>query len=89
MTTHSTVLPDTTLPTARKSSPDERSAESGPLSSAEHKLDWRQAMNAGKTRVTEWRSGLQDGIRSKPIQSILIATAVGAVVGLLIGRRSR
>ena len=46
-----------------------------------------QMMEAGKSRVTEWRGGAQGGIRARPIRSVLIAAAVGAVIGLLVGRR--
>jgi ElaB/YqjD/DUF883 family membrane-anchored ribosome-binding protein len=46
-------------------------------------------VETGKTRVIEWKGGLQDGIREKPIQYVLIAAAVGAVIGLIVGRRSR
>jgi len=43
---------------------------------------------SGKTQVAEWRGGLQEGIRGHPVRSLLIAGALGAVVGLLLARRS-
>lgn len=42
----------------------------------------------GKARVTDWREGIEDGIGKRPIQSLLIAAAVGAFIGALLGRRS-
>lgn len=45
-------------------------------------------VEAGKERATEWRGGLESNIRSKPIQSVLIAAAVGAVIGIIASRRS-
>lgn len=48
----------------------------------------RRMVEDGKTRVNDWRGGVQDGIREKPIQTVLIAAAVGAVIGLILGRRS-
>jgi ElaB/YqjD/DUF883 family membrane-anchored ribosome-binding protein len=53
------------------------------------KVKLRHMVESGKNRVGEWRDGVQDGIRERPIQSILIAAAAGAVIGLIIGRRSR
>jgi ElaB/YqjD/DUF883 family membrane-anchored ribosome-binding protein len=49
----------------------------------------RQMVESGKDRATEWKDGVQDGIRERPIQSVLIAAAVGAVVGVILGRRTR
>jgi ElaB/YqjD/DUF883 family membrane-anchored ribosome-binding protein len=46
-------------------------------------------VESGKTKVGEWKGGFEDTVRERPIQSVLIAVAVGTVVGLLIGRRSR
>jgi ElaB/YqjD/DUF883 family membrane-anchored ribosome-binding protein len=46
-------------------------------------------VDSGKDRVVVWRDGIQDGIRERPIQSILIAAAAGAVIGLILGRRGR
>jgi ElaB/YqjD/DUF883 family membrane-anchored ribosome-binding protein len=43
----------------------------------------------GRTRAVEWKGDVQGGIRERPVQSVLIAAAVGAVIGLLVGRRSR
>ena len=54
----------------------------------ELKAKLRQMVDGTKARASEWRGGFQEGIREKPIQSVLIAAAVGTVVGLLIGRRS-
>jgi ElaB/YqjD/DUF883 family membrane-anchored ribosome-binding protein len=46
-------------------------------------------VETGRSRAIEWKGGVQDGIRERPVQSVLIAAAVGALVGLLVGRRSR
>jgi ElaB/YqjD/DUF883 family membrane-anchored ribosome-binding protein len=54
---------------------------------ADLKLRMRDMVDVGKTRVTEWRNGFQGGVRHKPIQSILIAAAAGAAIGLLLRRR--
>ena len=43
---------------------------------------------SGKERAAEWKGGFQEGIREKPIQSVLIAAAVGVVIGVIVGRRS-
>lgn len=90
MTTHSTVLPDTNVPPARKNANDDRSVvDVVQEANTELKGKFRQMIDSGRGRVTEWQGGFQDGIRAKPIQSVLIAAAVGTVVGMLIGRRSR
>lgn len=81
MTTHRTVT--------HKTSNDGHSAR-GAMEAAvpELKARLRHLVDSGKTRVTGWRDGFQDGVRVKPVQSVLIAVAVGAVIGLLVGRRS-
>ncbi len=43
---------------------------------------------SGKAKASEWKGGFQEGIREKPIQSVLISAAVGVVIGVIIGRRS-
>lgn len=47
------------------------------------------ALATGKARAVQWTTSVQDGIRHDPIRSILIAAAAGAVLGLILGRRSR
>ena len=37
----------------------------------------------GKQRAQEWEQGLEDYIREKPIQSLLIAAGVGMLLGAL------
>lgn len=89
MTTQGTDFADSNAPHARKTSPDGRSGmEAGDIASPELKHKLRQMVDDGKARAAEWKGSLQHGIREKPIQSVLIAAAVGAVVGVLIGRRS-
>jgi len=45
-------------------------------------------LKTSKTHASEWKGGFQAGVREKPIQYVLIAAAVGAVLGLIVGRRS-
>lgn len=49
----------------------------------------RAALETGKSRASEWTSRVQNGVRDDPVRSLLIAAAAGAVLGLIIGRRSR
>lgn len=49
----------------------------------------REALESGKARASEWTARVQNGIRHDPVRSLLIAAAAGAVLGLIIGRRSR
>ena len=55
----------------------------------ELKAKLRNVVEAGKTRINDWKEGFEDGVRERPVQSLLIAAAIGTVIGLLIGRRSR
>ena len=90
MTTQSTAYPAANVPPARTTSTDGRSAtEAIEAAAPELKAKLRQMVETGKTRVTEWQGGVQDGIRERPLQTVLIAAAVGAVIGLIVGRRSR
>lgn len=89
MTTQSTAYPETNVLLARKATTELRSAADAIETAApELKAKLRHMVDSGKTRMTEWRGGLQEGIRERPIQYVLIAAAVGAVIGLLVGRRS-
>ncbi|MFN0007888.1 MAG: glycine zipper domain-containing protein [Planctomycetota bacterium] len=49
----------------------------------------RHMVESGKNRANEWKGGIQEGIRERPIQSVLIAAVAGAVIGVLLGRRAR
>jgi len=40
-----------------------------------------------KQRVTEFEDQIVEYVREKPLQSVLIAVGVGAVIGLLLRRR--
>jgi len=64
-------------------------AEEGDAASPELSVRLRNAVVSGKNRLIEWKGGIEEGVRDRPIQSILIAAAVGAAIGLLVGRRSR
>lgn len=88
MTTHSTVAPESSIPDTRKASIDSRS-EASESRAPEPTARLRRMVDTGKTRVTEWKGGIQDRISDRPFQSIFIAAAVGAVIGLIVGRRSR
>lgn len=46
-------------------------------------------VESGRAHISEWTHTLEDGVRQRPMQSVLIAAGVGALVGLLIGRGSR
>lgn len=46
----------------------------------------REMVETGKHRATDWKCGLQESIREKPFQSVLIAAAIGAFIGLVRGR---
>lgn len=90
MTTQSRVYSEVNVPQSLKTSMDGHSAtETIEAAVPELKAKLRHMVETGKSRVTEWKGGLQDGIRERPIRSVLIATAVGAVIGLIVGRRSR
>lgn len=90
MTTQSTSYPDTNVPPTRKPSTDGRTAtETLEATIPELKAKLRHMVESGKSHVTEWKGGFQEGIREKPIQSVLIAAAVGAVIGVIVGRRGR
>jgi len=87
MTNQSNAHPESTVSAARKLPTDDHSASEA--AAPELRVRLRNAMESGKTRLTEWKGGFEDGVRARPIQSVLIATAVGAAIGLLLGRRSR
>ena len=90
MTTQSTAYPETNIPPARKAATDGyTTTESSEGTVPELKAKLRRALEASKTRAVEWKTGAQEGIRERPIQSVLIAAAVGTVIGVLLGRRSR
>ena len=55
---------------------------------AELKSKIRHMADSGKARLSEWESGFEAGVREKPIQSLLIAAAVGTVIGMVLGRRN-
>ena len=99
MTSQSTIYPDSKTP-GRSTPADGRSAaETLEAAASELKAQGESMLETGRSRASEllkngraraaeWKGGFQEGIREKPIQSVLIAAAVGTVVGLLIGRRS-
>jgi ElaB/YqjD/DUF883 family membrane-anchored ribosome-binding protein len=43
--------------------------------------------NSGKRKVAEWGEGIEEGVKERPMRSVLIAVGVGFVVGVLVGRR--
>ncbi len=90
MTTQSTVYPNPNVSTAPETSIDDSSA-SNSLGAIvpELRANLQQLVEAGKRRAAERRSGFRNGIREKPIQSVLIAASVGALVGLIVGRSNR
>jgi hypothetical protein len=89
MTTQTAVHTDPSSPSALKSPADGRASMDVSDIAPAVKAKLRHMVDSSRNRVGEWRDGVQDGIRERPIQSILIAAAAGAVIGLIIGRRSR
>ena len=90
MTTQSSAYPEVNVPPNRKPSTDGRSApeateEAGP----DMKTRLRHMVQSGKDHASEWTEGAQDAIRGRPIQSVLIAAAVGVAIGVMLGRRTR
>jgi ElaB/YqjD/DUF883 family membrane-anchored ribosome-binding protein len=90
MTTLNTAFPESPILPARKLPADGPSVtEAGDATAPDMRGRLRNAMDSGKQRLNEWKGGFEEGVRVRPIQSILIAAAVGAAIGLLVGRRSR
>ena len=46
-------------------------------------------VETGRAHLSEWTHSLEDGVRHRPMQAVLIAAGVGALIGVLIGRGSR
>ncbi|MEO6593801.1 MAG: hypothetical protein ABIP94_03515 [Planctomycetota bacterium] len=44
-------------------------------------------MEQGRDKAAEYRDHVSDLTRAQPIKSILIAAGIGAVLGLILGRR--
>lgn len=90
MTTHRTTYTEANAPPILESTTDERpSMDAIAASVPELKVKFRQIVENGKSRMSAWKGGVQAGIREKPIQSVLIAAAIGAAIGVIVGRRSR
>lgn len=88
MTTQSATYPQTIAPPSLKLPSDGHSAtKAGEGADLDVRSRLQNAMESGKERLTEWKGGFEGGVRARPIQSVLIAAAVGAAIGLLIGRR--
>jgi ElaB/YqjD/DUF883 family membrane-anchored ribosome-binding protein len=47
----------------------------------------RTFIQQGKAKATEMEKGFEHYVQAKPVQSVLIATGVGLLVGYLFGRR--
>ena len=41
----------------------------------------------GRERATEWEQGLEEYVRQKPLQSLMIAAGVGMLLGMIWKRR--
>ncbi|MEQ8764395.1 MAG: hypothetical protein RL885_10740 [Planctomycetota bacterium] len=41
-----------------------------------------EGYEAGRDRVADWQDDLRDRVRDKPVQSLLIAAGVGALLGV-------
>jgi ElaB/YqjD/DUF883 family membrane-anchored ribosome-binding protein len=79
--------PDAVLPTADVHSARER-LEAAIPELPEMKAKLQKVAADGKTHVTEWKGSLEAHISERPVQSLLIATGVGAFLGMMFGRRS-
>jgi ElaB/YqjD/DUF883 family membrane-anchored ribosome-binding protein len=90
MNTHTAPAIDPTNSISHRTTSDSRSAaEAIPALGPELSSKFRRAVDASKTRASEWTGSLQNGIRHDPIRSVLIAATAGAVLGLVLGRRTR
>ena len=84
------VSPEIESPTTSRTPADTRSAtESTNTDATGLKGRATQIIETEKARAIQWTGGVQDGIRERPVRSVLIAAAAGAVIGLIVGRRSR
>jgi len=91
MKTQSTAFPDVTIP---RPSTDGRATDEGGATHLEERFRGivdagKEMVETGKARANRWKGGIQEGIREKPLQYVLVAAAAGALLGLLLGRRSR
>lgn len=51
------------------------------------KSDASQCMESARERVADAKEGVEEFIRERPIQSVMIAAGAGVLVGLLLSRR--
>jgi len=42
-----------------------------------------QSYEQGRQQLAEWEQSLEENIRTKPLQSVLLATGIGLLLGLL------
>jgi len=88
MTTQSTTYTEV-VPQARKNSPETRTlADMAEAAAPELKAKLHQMAESGKDRLVGWKDGFLEEIRAKPVQAVLIAAALGAVLGLILSRRA-
>ena len=45
-------------------------------------------LERGREKAEELREGVSDRIRERPLTSVLVATGVGVLIGVLLARRS-
>lgn len=88
MSTQSTTYAEIVPQTRKVSSESPGLADAVAAATPELKAKLQQMAESGKDRLVGWKDGFQDDIRAKPLQSVLIAAALGAVLGLILGRRS-
>lgn len=79
---------ESTYPTRKLSTDPSPFGEELDTAQGELRPKLRRMVTEGKERVGEWRGEVEDGIREKPILTVLIALAVGAAFGVALGRRS-
>lgn len=77
-------------PGGRSSASSDRSIISELEEAAPHvKARVREMLETGKESMESWKDRACDTIRDRPMQSVLIAAAAGAILGLVLGRRGR
>lgn len=87
MNTHTATQPNLDSAATRHGSTDGRSTIERLEAAAPHVAERIEGLvHAGSRRVEAFGHEVKDGIRRRPVQTFLMAAALGAVVGLLLGR---
>ena len=51
------------------------------------KADAKECMEQSRERVADAKEGVEEFIRERPLQSVMIAAGAGVLIGLLLSRR--